>query len=165
MDLCLICENGNHWKIAIWSMVVWFCLNADTHTQTSSVGEGWFQNPILHRWCIYKQWEQQNDVSARFLMILFMVFVLSYERCNNNSLFLSLLLSFWRRHSFTHRHIYLQFSSFDLAISHKFRTMWLIHTLTNCTKWHIQRHRRRRRKPKPHMLHKYLNAAQASAAR
>lgn len=55
----------------------------------------------------------ENEVCSRFLMILFMVFVLSYERCNNNS---HTRIFSAREHTHTPRepkHIYLQFSSFD----------------------------------------------------
>lgn len=55
----------------------------------------------------------ENEVCSRFLMILFMVFVLSYERCNNNS---HTHIHCTGTHTNTHtepKHIYLQFSSFD----------------------------------------------------
>lgn len=67
--------------------------------------------------------------SLRFLMmILFMVFVLSYERCNNNSCTAHTTHAMDRkryidsvtRTSVHTTYIYLKFSSFDLAISHKF---------------------------------------------
>lgn len=68
-----------------------------------------------------------------FLIILFMVFVLSYERCSNNSYTQD-------THSHTHRcerirtewQIYLQFSSFDLATLYKFWTMCWYRNCTKC---------------------------------
>lgn len=107
-----ILANFRRWMLAAsWSQALFY------YVLLYAIGDGFELDSENGKLCIQLQCaclpvllavddeRAENEVCFRFLMILFMVFVLSYERCNNNS------------HTYRHKtkRIYLQFSSFDFG--------------------------------------------------